>query len=79
MRIFTIIAAAVLIGNSALGLLSSVVSRVMIYSRAPELSSDPMYIGWMLWGFLGGLLAILVGILAIILAAQADSPSKASE
>ena len=67
---FTIIAAALLIANSTLGLLTSVISRVMIYNRAPELISDPMYVGIMLWGFSGGLLAILVGVLAIILAAQ---------
>ena len=82
MKVFTIIAAALLIANSTLGLLTSLVSRVMIYNRAPELISDPMYVGVMLWGFSGGVLAILVGVLAIILAVRASAvpaPLKPSQ
>ena len=73
MKVFTIIAAAALIAKSTLGLVTSVMGLVMIYNRAPELSGDPMYAGIMLWGFSGGLLAILVGVLAIILATQTQS------
>ena len=73
MKVFTIIAAALLIANSTFGLMASVISRVMIYNRAPELMSDPMYAGIMLWGLFGGVLAILVGVLAIILAVRATA------
>lgn len=79
MRIFTIIAAAVLIGNSCLGVLGNVGARIYTLGQRPEFALEPVIFLPILWGLFGHLLAILVGVLAIILAATAEGSVKAVE